>query len=91
MGFMISNKEIEVNLDKVKVVLDIQPSKKMRDKQRLNERIVALKSIVSRFAERCLPFFKILKKSEKWNNECQKTFNDLERYFTSLPLLIKPE
>lgn len=66
LGFMISNKRIEVNLDKVKAVLDMQPPKTIRDIQRLNERIAALNQFVARSAERCLIFFKILRKNEKF-------------------------
>lgn len=66
---MISNKGIEVNPDKVKVVLDMQPSESIRDIQRLNRRITALNRFLSRSVDMCLPFFKILRKNSKFKME----------------------
>ena len=37
--------------------------------------------------DRCLPFFRTLRKSFKWTDECQTAFNDLKTYLSSLPLL----
>ena len=37
--------------------------------------------------EKCLPFFRTLRKSFEWMDECQKAFEDLKKYLSSLPLL----
>ena len=37
--------------------------------------------------DKCLPFFRTLRKSFKWMDECQKAFEDLKKYLSSLPLL----
>ena len=37
--------------------------------------------------DKCLPFFRILKKSFEWTDECQKAFKDLKKYLSSPPLL----
>jgi len=37
--------------------------------------------------DKCLPFFKILKKSFEWIDECLKDFEELKAYLASLPLL----
>ena len=42
---------------------------------------------VSKATDKCLPFFKALKKAFKWTNECQKAFQDLKVYLTTAPLL----
>ena len=34
-----------------------------------------------------MPFFRILKKSFEWTNECQKAFKELKAYVASPPLL----
>ena len=36
---------------------------------------------------KCLAFFKFLKKTFEWTDECQKAFQDLKAYLTVTPLL----
>ena len=36
---------------------------------------------------KCLPFFKILKKAFEWTDECQNAFEELKAYLASPPLL----
>ena len=35
---------------------------------------------------KCLPFFKILKKAFEWTDECQNAFEELKAYLASPPL-----
>ena len=42
---------------------------------------------VSKATDKCLPFFKVLKKAFEWTDECQKAFQDLKTYLTIAPLL----
>ena len=37
--------------------------------------------------DKCLPFFKTLKKAFAWTNECEATFQELKRYLSNPPLL----
>ena len=37
--------------------------------------------------DKCLPFFRILKKAFEWTDECQRAFKELKTYLASLPLL----
>ena len=63
LGFIVNNRGIEANPDKIKVVLDMLPPLKIKDIQRLTGRIVALSRFVSRASDRCRPFFQVLKKA----------------------------
>ncbi|KAK3000332.1 hypothetical protein RJ639_022447 [Escallonia herrerae] len=47
---------------------------------------------LSKSAERCLPFFKVLKNMKifEWTAECQTSFDELKEYLASPPLLSKP-
>ncbi|KAK3012500.1 hypothetical protein RJ639_008524 [Escallonia herrerae] len=60
--------------------------------QELTGRVAALGRFMSKSAEKCLPFFKAIRKAKdfEWTEECQKSFEELKLYLSSPPLLIKP-
>ncbi|GKV19169.1 hypothetical protein SLEP1_g29461 [Rubroshorea leprosula] len=100
LGFMVSSKGIEVNPEKIKVKEEMEPSKSVNDVQRLTGRVVALHRFVSKSANRCLPFFKIMRSSAQkdesgkqkkfeWSPECEAAFDELKSYLSSPSLLIK--
>ncbi|KAL0426873.1 UNVERIFIED_CONTAM: Retrovirus-related Pol polyprotein from transposon opus [Sesamum latifolium] len=93
VGFMISQRGIEVNPEKIKAILEMQPPKNIREVQRLTGRLAALNRFISRSSDRGLPFFKVLKKMEnfQWTSQCQEAFEKLKEYLASPPLLIKPK
>ena len=64
-----------------------------KEVQQLNERIIALSRFISQSTKRCLPFFKILRQTKdfSWPDGCRQVFEDLKKYLTSPPLLVKPE
>jgi len=47
----------------------------------------ALNRFISRVMDKCLPFFKTLKRAFEWTDKCQKAFEELKAYLASLPLL----
>ncbi|KAL0448655.1 UNVERIFIED_CONTAM: hypothetical protein Slati_1421900 [Sesamum latifolium] len=60
--------------------------------QRLRGMIVALSRFISKSVEKCLPFFKTLRKVKnfEWTEEYHQAFEDLKMYLAKLPLLDKP-
>ena len=87
LGFMVSQRGIEVNLEKVRDIMELAPPKTVKEVQSLNGKIVALNRFVSRAMDKCLPFFHTLKKSFEWMDECQQAFKNLKVYLSSPPLL----
>ena len=87
LGFMVSQRGIEVNLEKVRDILEREPLRTVKAVQSLNGKVAALNRFVSKATDKCLPFFRVLKKSFEWTDECQKAFEDLKKYLSSLPLL----
>ena len=63
------------------------PPKIVKEVQSLTGRVVALNRLVSRATDKCLPFFKTLRKAFTWTDKCQKSFEELKMYLTSPPLL----
>ena len=87
LGFMVSQRGIEVNPEKIRAIMELEPSKTVKKVQSLNGKIAALNRFVSKVTEKCLPFFCTLRKSFEWTDECQKAFKDLKKYLSSPPLL----
>uniref|UniRef100_A0A2N9IUL6 Uncharacterized protein n=1 Tax=Fagus sylvatica TaxID=28930 RepID=A0A2N9IUL6_FAGSY len=78
LGFMVSQRGIEANPDKIKAVLEMTPPRTTKEVQSLTGRVAALNRFVSRATDKCLPFFKTLRKAFIWTDECQKSFKELK-------------
>ena len=63
LGFMVSQRGIEANSDKVKAIIEVKSPKTVKEVQSLRGKVVALNRFVSRATEKCMPFFKVLKKA----------------------------
>ncbi|XP_019226659.1 PREDICTED: uncharacterized protein LOC109208090 [Nicotiana attenuata] len=94
LGFLVSQRGIEVNPDKIKVIEDIPDQlSSVKNIQRLTGRLAALSRFISRSLEKCHRFFALLKKKNNfdWTPQCQQALRDLKRYLSSPPLLSKPK
>jgi len=90
LGFMVSQRGIEANPEKVRAVLEMEAPRTTKQLQRLTGRIAALNRFISRSTNKCLPFFKILRKAFMWSEECEEAFRKLKEYLTNPPLLSRP-
>ena len=88
LGFIVNNRGIEANPDKIKVVLDMLPLSNIKDIQRLTGRIAMLSRFVFRANDKCRPFFQVLKKAFQWDAHCQEAFTELKTYLSSPPILV---
>ena len=70
LGFMVSHRGIEANPDKIQAILDMKPPQNIKEIQSRIGRVAALDRFVSKVTDKCLPFFKVLKKAFEWTNEC---------------------
>ena len=89
LEFMVSQRGIEANPNKIRGIIEMAPPKNVKEIQSLNSKVVSLNRFVSRATDKCLLFFCMLKKSFKWTVECQQAFEDLKAYLSS-PLLLSP-
>ena len=70
LGFMVSHRGIEANPDKIRAILDMKPPQNVKEVQSLTGRVAALNMFVSKATDKCLPFFKVLRKAFAWTNNC---------------------
>ena len=87
LGFMVSQRKIEVNPNKIQAILSMEPPKNVKEVQSLTGRVAALNRFVSKATDKCLPFFKVLRRAFEWTDGCQWAFKDLKVYLTSTPSL----
>ena len=57
LGFMVSQRGIEVNPEKVRAILELEPLRTVKAMQSLNGKVAALNRFVSKATDKCLPFF----------------------------------
>ena len=87
LGFMVSQRGIEINPEKIWVIMELEPPKMVKNVQSLNGKIAALNRFVLKAMDKCLPFFHTFRKSFEWTDKHQKASKDLKKYLSSLPLL----
>ena len=88
MGFIVNNRGIEANPDKIKVMLDMLPPSNVKEVQRLTGRIATLSRFVSKASDKCQPFFQVLKRAFQWDAHCEEAFTTLKTYLSSSPVLV---
>jgi hypothetical protein len=89
LGFLVSHHGIEASTKQIRAIIEMRPPQCIKDVQKLTGCMAALNRFISRLGEKGLPFFKLLKKSDKfkWTEEANKTFEKLKTYLTSSPIL----
>jgi hypothetical protein len=93
LGFLVSYRGIEANLEKIKAIEAMRPPARIKDVQKLTGSLATLSRFISRLAERVLPFFKLLRKFGpfSWTEEAEQAFHELKQHLVSLPILVAPE
>ena len=88
LNFMVSQRGIEENPEKVRAILEMSSPKMIKEVQFLTRRVAALNRFVSKAMDKCLPFFKTLKRAFVWTDEYEAAFQELKWYLSNPPLLI---
>ena len=74
LGFMVSHRGIKANPNKIQTILDMELLRNIKEVKSLTRQVATLNKFVSKATDKCLPFFKILKKAFEWMDKCQKAF-----------------
>jgi hypothetical protein len=67
LGFIISERGIETNPEKIMVITKMGPIRDLKGVQRVTGCLAALSRFISRLGEKSLPLYHILKKSEHFS------------------------
>ena len=72
---IVSYKRIKANLEKIRTILELSPLKTIKELQSLAKKVAALSYFVLRSTERCLSFFKTLRRHKNFHRdkECQSS------------------
>nr|CAB3446761.1 unnamed protein product [Digitaria exilis] len=92
LGFIVSERGIEANPEKIATIMDMEPPRTVMDVMKLTGCMAALNRFISKLGERETEFFKLLKKQDRfqWTQETQDTFDKLKLFLTTPPVLTTP-
>ena len=93
LGFMVTQRGIEVNLAQLKAILESPAPNSRKGVRQLTGRLVALGRFISWFMDRLKPFFSTLKGANQvgWNDECDQAFMVIKQYLAEPPVLTSPK
>jgi hypothetical protein len=72
LGFLVSARGIEANLEKIQAILTMGKPAKLHEVQQLTGHVAALSGFIARLGKKALPFYALMKKSEKNSNGQKK-------------------
>jgi hypothetical protein len=92
LGFIVSERGIEANPEKIATVTNMGPIKDLKGVQRVMGCLAALSRFISRLGERGLPLYRLLRKTERftWTPEAEEALGNLKALLTSVPILVPP-
>ena len=92
LGFIISDKGIEVNNDKIKAVLELKSPRNVKEVQKFLGFINYYRKLIQDLAIIAAPLYKLLKTGANfaWSNECEEAFGTLKSKLTMAPILRFP-
>ena len=82
LGFVVSDKGIQVDPAKVKAIQEIPVPKTEKEFRGFLGRLNYITRFISHLTATCEPIFKLLKKDQvvRWNDECQAAFERIKEY-----------
>jgi hypothetical protein len=93
LGYIVSQRGIEANPEKVAALERMGPIRDLKGLQRVLGCLAALSRFISRLGEKGLPLYRILKKHEhfSWTSEAQEVLDKLKASLTHAPILTPPQ
>jgi hypothetical protein len=92
LGFIVSERGIEANPEKIAAITNMGPIKDLKGVQRVMGCLAALRRFISCLGERGLPLYRLLRKTERfsWTPEAEEALGNLKALLTSALILVPP-
>ena len=92
LGFMVSQKGIEVDPEKINSIVEMKPSRTEKKIRGFLGRVWYISRFIAQLTMTCEPIFRLLKKEVPivWNEQCQEAFEKIKNYLMKPPILVPP-
>jgi ribonuclease HI len=92
LGFIVSERGIEANPEKIAAITNMGPIKDLKGIQRVMGCLAALSRFILRLGEKGLPLYRLLRKAERftWTPEAEEALENLKALLTNTPILVPP-
>jgi ribonuclease HI len=92
LGFIVSERGIEANPEKIAAITNMGPMKDLKGVQRVMGCLVALSHFISPLGKKGLPLYRLLRKAERftWTLEAEEAPRNLKALLTNAPILLPP-
>jgi hypothetical protein len=92
LSFIISERGIEANPEKVSAITNMGPIRNLKWVQRVMGCLASLSRLISRLREKGLPLYRLLKKSKHFSctPQAQEALDKLKALLTNPPILVSP-
>jgi ribonuclease HI/transposase InsO family protein len=92
LGFIVSERGIEANPEKIAAIANMGPIKDLKGVQRVTGCLVALSCFISRLGEKGLPLYRLLRKAERfaWTPDAEEALSNVKALLTNAPILVPP-
>ena len=92
LGFIVSERGIEANPEKVSAVTNMGPIQDLKGVQRVMGCLAALSRFISHLGEKGLPLYRLLRKSESFSltPKAEEALTKLKALLTNPPVLVPP-
>jgi hypothetical protein len=90
LGFIVSERGIEANPEKISTITKMGPIQDLKGMQRVTGYLAALSRFISRLGEKALHLYRLLKKSEhfSWTLEAEEALTKLKAILSNPSILI---
>ncbi|PKI50214.1 hypothetical protein CRG98_029397, partial [Punica granatum] len=92
LGFVVSERGIEVDLEKVKAIRELPPPSSVCEVRGFLGRLNYIARFIANLTDKCQPLFRLLCKNAavEWDEECQKAFDTIKAYLIQPSVLVPP-
>jgi hypothetical protein len=92
LRFIVPERGIEANPEKITAITNMGPIKDLKGVQRVMGCLAALSRFILRLGEKGLPLYRLLRKAERftWTLKAEEALGNLKALLTNAPILVPP-